>query len=224
MHADPSDPLLELLGRAADDPTAPAVVGDLASRARRKARRRARRRAAAVAAVSAGGMLLAVLVVLSRSRGRGQIADGTYPVVPVHPATAPADPDRIRVELASLNAEATGYQRAANELRRMHAADEQARHTAALLAQPDAIERIAAARQRAAAMLVREAEQEPGGNLDKSAADESYRRAARLFPDTPAGRLAAGRLKTPVSNRDQRGRNSIATSAVVMARLDEPRP
>jgi len=174
------------------------MVGDLAGRARRKARRRARRRTTAMAAVSTGGVLLAVLVLVLRARAPVDVAQRPNPVIPVPPATAPMAPDQIQAELASLNAEAAGYQRVAGVLKRTQAVEEQARRAADLLAQPGALERINAARQRAALMLVREAEQAAGGDGRKSEVDESYRLAARLFPDTPAGRLAAGRLKTPL--------------------------
>ncbi len=127
-----------LLRRAADDPATPAAAGGLAGRARRKARRRAQRRSAALTVASTAGVLLAALFLLLRPHGPPQI---------VRPNPPAPDPARTRVELAALDAEAAGYQRAVELLKRAQAAEDQARRSAELLAQPTAIDRIEAARQ-----------------------------------------------------------------------------
>ncbi len=173
------DALQDLLTRVDEGVSMPAVSG-IAERVRKKQRRRTHRRGALVALSI---VCAALSVTLPRLRPTEQIA--------VKP---PLSPEQIKAELAAYNAAAEFHERAAHVLQ---AAEMTAQHRSdhlILLLQPDATARIDQARNRAALLLLREGERAAENPRSLSAARESYQRAARLFPETPAGRLAAERL------------------------------
>lgn len=173
------DALQDLLTRA-DEAASTAAVSGVVEMVRKKQRRRTHRRGG-MAALSIG--CVALLVILPRLRPAEQIAIKRLESV-----------DQIKAEVAAYDAAAELHERAA---RALQAAEMTARHRSdhlILLLQPDASSRIDQARNRAALLLLREGERAADQPQNLSAARESYQRAARLFPETPAGRVAAERL------------------------------
>jgi len=173
------DALQDLLTRA-DEAASPAVVTGVIDRVRKKRRRRARRRAG-MAALSIA--CVAVLVILPRLRPAEQIA--------IKPT---GSVDQIRAEVAAYDAAAELHERAARALQAAEMTAQRRSDHLILLLQPDARSRIEQARNRAALLLLREGERAADNPQNLPSARESYQRAARLFPETPAGRLAAERL------------------------------
>jgi hypothetical protein len=103
----------------------------------------------------------------------------------------------IRVELASLDSAARIHQKTAQALRRKEAA---AKTQAMLLFRhehplpEDLLQRLDDARERAALMLVREAQRAEARGANDASVDSNYEQAGRLFPDTAAGRGALRRV------------------------------
>jgi len=177
-----NDRLMELLARADEGSRPIGPSGDMAQRVREKARRRVRRRAAA--GVLASSVACAVLVVtLMRPHPPVQIAGPTA-----------AQVAQIKAEIAAMDSLALLHQRTAEELQRIEVSAATHPDHAYLDSRPDGLLRADEVRDRAALLLVHEAERAAAQPADAAAARESYLRAARLFPETPAGRVAAGRL------------------------------
>ena len=173
------DALQDLLTRA-DEAASTAVVTGVVDKVRNKRRRRAKRRAG-MAALSIA--CVALLVILPRLRPAGQIA-----------VTPTQSVDQIKAEVAAYDAAAELHERAARVLQAAEMTAQRRSDHLILLLQPDASSRIEQARNRAALLLLREGERAADNAQNLPSARESYQRAARLFPETPAGRLAAERL------------------------------
>lgn len=173
------DILNDLLARA-DQGALPAVAGELAHQVRQKQRRRGQRRAVAAAFCSA---FIALLVVLPRWHEPVQIV--------VKP---PSSLKQLQDEAAAFDAAATLHERAAHALQLAQLASQRRSDHLIVFLELGASERIDRARDRAALLLLREGERAAENSRNLSSARESYQRAARLFPETPAGRLAAERL------------------------------
>jgi hypothetical protein len=177
-----NDQLMELLARADEAGASPTLSGDIARRVRKKARRRVKRRAAA--GVLASCVACAVLVVtLMRPHP---------PVQNVGPTAAQVA--QIKAEIAAMDSLVLVHQRTAEELRQIEARAATHADLAYLNLPTNGLLQVDEARDRAALLLVREGERAAKRPADGAAARESYLRAARLFPETPAGRVAAGRL------------------------------
>lgn len=174
------DALQNLLSRADEAYLPPAHVADVAQKVRQKQRRRTRRRAA-LAALSVA--CLALLVMLPRWQKTGQIV--------VNP---PASPEQIKAEIAAYDAAAERHERAAHALQMAQITAERRSDHLILLLRPNVSARIDQARDRAALLLLREGERAADNPQNLPSARESFQRAARLFPETPAGRLAAEKL------------------------------
>ena len=117
----------------------------------------------------------------------------------------PAEPSRVtsavaesvkemEAEIVALDGAALRHESRAKSLERERSPARR-RYTAFdVLSHPDGLQRVDEARDRAALLLLREAEREAADSRNISVARESDRRAARLFPETPAGRVAAEKL------------------------------
>jgi hypothetical protein len=179
-----NDSLMNLLNRADQSGSQPILAPDLSNRVRAKARRRGRNRFRAGAfATAAACAILSVVLLRPHS-------------IP-HPPT-PGDNRgeiaQLRRELAALETQAMLHQQTADALQQTQELAHARRDQADFEAQPDALYRVNEARDRAAMLLLREAERAALNNNNEPAARESYQRAARLFPETPAGRIAAARI------------------------------
>jgi hypothetical protein len=174
--------LHHLLSRA--DATAPPVLPSsvLAQQVRRTAARRTRRRVLVAGVATTAGLFM-MLAALLRPSVPTQIT-----------TTAPASVGEIKAELAALDAAARIHERIAKSLENQRALARRRDAAIAVVALPDAQQRVDEARDRAALLLLREAERQAADAENISRARESYRRAARLFPETPAGRVAAEKL------------------------------
>jgi hypothetical protein len=174
--------LQDLLSRADEASLPPALSEGIAQKVRRKQRRRTRR-GAALAVLSVA--CIAVLITLPRWQKQqdGQIA--LKPTVSV---------EQLQAELAACDAAAELHQRAAHALELARIAAQRRSERLIQSLQASASNRIDEARDRAALLLLREGERAADNPQAPSSARESYQRAARLFPETPAGRLAAERL------------------------------
>lgn len=172
--------LQRLLTRAEVAAPAPLRASVLANQVRRRAAGRARRRAAVAGVATTAGVFVLLAMVL---RVPSQVSK-----------TAPVSVTELKAELAELDAAAQLHERAAQALEKQRALARRCDAALVAVSLPDAIGRVDEARDRAALMLLREAEREAAHSKNISLARESYRRAARLFPETPAGRVAAEKL------------------------------
>ena len=177
------DSLEKLLGKADDAAPPPPFTGDLAGRVRARLRRRRR----AIQATSVTGLVLLCTVFL------------LHPQVPPRseqPALSQADIARLRAEIADASSEAEAHEMTARLIERGRARFERLRQAQHVLEAPDALARTEDARARAALILVRSGDRMDAKPAARAQVIEVYRQAAQLFPDTPAGRVAAQRLKS----------------------------
>jgi hypothetical protein len=186
-----NDGLSELLHRADQSVEIPRVIGgELAQRVRSHANRRAHARIAVRAGAGVLASCAALVLVILRWYG---------PATP----SSPRSPSRlsseqvaeIRAELARLDSEATMHKKTAEALARKDAnameAPSNAQDWAYAWAQAPARQRLDEARERAALILVRKAQRAEARGEDGATTMDDYEQAARLFPETPAGREAA---------------------------------
>lgn len=186
-----SDPLKELLRRAdAAAGPPPEMQGDLAGRARALARRRRTARmivrAAAVAATAVG---LGILAMQFRTGGPGRR------VVEETPTSSAAEIAELRAEIARLNAEAESRMAV---VRRMLAAEANYKLLAELrreLAKPTAAERMRRQIDRAAFVMVYQADHLMDPEDDREAVAATYRRVVELFGQTAWADVARRRLQ-----------------------------
>jgi hypothetical protein len=181
-----NDRLQALLARA-DVAELPEMSRDLAQRVRMAAKKRARLRliGAGLGTAASLGVCVAIVAVILHSKDLK-----TMPT----PLTQ-ARVTEIRAELARLDSEVSLHQKTAEILVRRQARAVRGRAAEPLARQRDVTQRVDDARERAALMLVREARRTFAEGGRDAAADEDYERAARLFPETAAGREAARHVK-----------------------------
>ena len=179
------DPLEDLLSRADAALPPPSGPADLPAVVRRRARRATRLGAAA-------GVLLAfgvVAVVLRATHANREIAGPA----PRHVNTASVAV--LQAELRELNTEARLCHKTAVDLQRQLTL--QRRAGALLVGLPDPIERVQEARNRAASILLNEAERLESSNPPE--ARKLYRNIVQLFPETDAAHAAAQHLNDGTS-------------------------
>lgn len=181
-----ADPLRDLLERTDAALPPPAIAGRFSERlAKRRAGRR--RLQVAMSALLAMATVLAVLRFSKPHQRSDYELDGHAPAF---------DIDRCRKELAALQAEAAIHQQAADAIaaiRRQTDAFERSRDR--MLLAPDPFDRIEHARDCAARILLLSGDRLTASSGHHQQATEEYRRAAALFPDTPAAEEAIQRLK-----------------------------
>jgi hypothetical protein len=180
-----TDPLHDLLCRADGAAPPPVITSALASRVLRTARRRALRRTA-----------LATLAAMVACGTAISLSRRSHPD-PTHDRLRPARLAEIRVELAHLDSEAQRHLRWVAELQQRQLRAPRPGISVDDPTQPDVLDRVDQARNRTALILLREADRAVGDPATRTQANDLYARAAHLFPDTPAGRIAAQRLKRP---------------------------
>jgi hypothetical protein len=181
-----SDRLEELLQQTDAQLPARPVAGSLAKRVRERAARRARTQIAVAIAAS----IAITMIAMRGAHPRQRIT------APSFPAGVAIDVAKSRAELARLDALATVYRRGAEQIEAVQAdqATRQGVERQFLLAR-DPLAHLAEARDRAARIMLLDADrlkQTPG---EQPRAQAIYRRAVELFPDTAAAREAADRLK-----------------------------
>lgn len=179
--------LQDLLDRADRALAAPAQVPDLASRVRRADRRRRRATRAAAASLLVGG-LVAALVAPRFMRPPAVLVTRQGESTQEHIR-------RLQAEALQLASDAAVHERVADGLLRMQRRSAAAEKWDRSVSNPDPLEAVRSQRDRAARILVRGAarmEEEPDG---AARAMDLYRRTARMFGDTDAGRQAALRVK-----------------------------
>ena len=204
-----NDSLNELLARADNAALPPTVSGDLAARVRQRAKRQSRRRVVLSSFATIAGCAVLALMLFS-------------PPTPASRQSTPAQLAQIRAELADLDSAATAHHRAAQALQRIEARAQQLIDEEPYPATPTPLQRVDEARDRAALILVREAERAALQTGQESTANESYQRAARLFPETPAGRVAAGRLKPLGTSTEMRNWRLAERASMQMALSRHP--
>jgi hypothetical protein len=182
----PADPLEQLLEHAdAQLPPRPATKL-FAERVRARAARRAKMRIGVAMTV----LVAAAMITAYRTRPKTHLA-----ALP-NPGTATIDVAQCRIELAQLDALATVHQRAARRI--MQAEDgavARRRMSPAFLPGRDPLAPLAEAQDRAARILLLDGDRLEATPGEQPRAQAVYRRAVQLFPDTPAAREAADRLK-----------------------------
>lgn len=181
-----ADRLEELLAQTDAALPPPRGGAPLAERIRARTARRAKIQVGLTAAAT---MVVAMAAAYSL-RARPPVAIKTHPTEPAFNVAA------FRHELAALDAEATLHQRIADKLaasQREADALRQARFRAVLsesLPSP-----FQEARDRAARILLMDADRLVATGTARAHALDGYRRAIELFPDTPAAQEAQRRLK-----------------------------
>jgi hypothetical protein len=179
-----TDPLQDLLSRADSAAPAPVMAAGLADRVLRRAHRRIVRRNALA--------LLAVLFAcgLAISISRRPRSDGTRP-----PLSPPQWADG-RAELARLDADAQRELLIVADLQRIASPKSSPPRIVDDPTGPDALARVDEARNRTALILLRQADRAASDPETRDQASGLYMRTVHLFPATPAGRVAAERLKS----------------------------
>lgn len=147
-----------------------------------RVRRRAARRA--TTARVAAGLFLAVgvagVILWTLAHRPPQLAEGLIP----GPTTRQVEPEG--------NAEV--QQRFATELIRLRQESRNAAAVKAALLEPDAVEQVNAARERAALLLLADANRRSRSTASRGDAMDDYRQLIRLFPRTFAASQAAEKL------------------------------
>lgn len=177
----PGESLRELLQRA-DSAVAPAEIDPtaLAGAVRQRAVRRRRRRHVSIAILLAVGSIIPVLLV----------RDGRSPP-PVAVGSRAVALDIL--DLPLLERQRDLHERTAAAMLRL----ERARKTAAGVVVDPFLSQLRQERNRAALILVEQGDRLRRQFGDRAAAEQTYRQAARLFPDSPAGAAAGQRLLDP---------------------------
>jgi hypothetical protein len=183
-----NDPLHDLLCRADSAIPPPPIAVRLAERVVRKARLQVIRRTglAVIVSIIAGGLII------SHSRR-------AHPPAPVV-LTAPVNVAEIRLELAQLDADAKLHRQLATDLQNRRLRMPPTEIGIDDPDAPDPLARVDQATNRTALILLRQADRAADDPATLGRATDLYARAARLFPNTPAGRIAAQRLKRPAAS------------------------
>ena len=180
----------ELLRQVDRQSLTPPRRPDLGHRVWSKARRRSRIRAGTVVMVLIVSMLVVYQVseVHTRTVARLRAAEEA--------AATQAMATQLRAEIASLDVVAASHEEIAQSL--LQLSGQRGRHARKHLPVPaiDPTAVLLEAKDRTALILLQDADRIASHPGDAQAASEMYRRAARLFPETAAGRVAAGRLKS----------------------------
>ncbi|HEY2584194.1 MAG TPA: hypothetical protein VGI81_00355 [Tepidisphaeraceae bacterium] len=183
-----SDRLEELLSRTDAQLPAPPHAGAraLAERVRARSARRAKARLA----IAVAGSIALTTIALHWAHPRPRIAG------PAHPTTVAIDVASSRAALARLDALAKVYRRGAEQVEAMQREQETRQETGRQLRLArDPLAHLAEARDRAARIMLLDADRLQGTPGEQPRAQALYRRAVQLFPDTAAAREAADRLK-----------------------------
>lgn len=181
-----SDRLEELLTRTDAQLRPRPAAGALAKRVRVRAARRSRVQIGLAVIAS----LAIAMVIMHGAHQRSRLAGTHSPVATV------LDVNKCRAELARLDALAKVYRRGAEQIeavRHEEAALEETERQ--LLLARDPLAHLAEARDRAARIMLLDADRLQGMPGEQPRAQAIYRRAVQLFPDTVAAREAADRLK-----------------------------
>ena len=181
------DRLEEVLRTADASAPAPPLSDDLATRVRRRLTRRRRHRAAAAAVSIALIAGLTITIMFRRSQPQPALV-ALPPTTTPALAPAPAAPANDLAVVAAVH-ELTAEKLLAAAARRSSAAS-----AASAALTPSAAFDVQFARDRAALMLVYDADRHVKENRP-AAALHAYRRAAELFPRTHWGEIALRRLK-----------------------------
>ena len=186
MKRDPLEDLLERADGICPPPRLPAGIAGRV-RAREKAHWRSTKRMTVAAAVAVLGLGLAQLFSWRPSQPELQARSSSQRLSAVQVEV-------FRREVVDLDAEAALHHARAGLLQR----DELVGNLRRLEPpQSDEIrEQIDRARDRAARILVLHANQMISKPTQHAAAEQAYRRAIELFPDTPAAREAVARLRS----------------------------
>jgi hypothetical protein len=183
MSRDRLDDLLEQTDAMFPPPhTAAGMVERLRARAARQTRVR-------IALAAIGSVAITAAILHSARPGPSLVQDsGT-----AHAAT---NVKQLRAEIATLEATATLHEKTAENLvavEQQSAAVRQ-RETPAMLA-ADPLSFLQGARDRAARIMLMDADRHEATREGNIRAGETYRRTARLFPETAAAREASARLR-----------------------------
>ena len=179
-----NDDALGQLLRDADAASAPPeLAGDLPARIHTRLRRRQ------ITSRMAGVGLVMLLALVFAAR----YANRPPPMFaqPNRPPQALAV-EQLKAEAEQLASEAAVHERVARALLAARQRSLREHKWQEIAAAPDPVQKIDEARDLAAAILVNDAARMP---LHLERARELYRNAAQLFPDTRAGKRAAGMLK-----------------------------
>ena len=161
----------------------PPPPRDLAARVRKVARRNSRIKSSTAAVV---GFVAIGVTLISMLPSHQQLAQR-----PQGPTTTALDSRQLQTELADLEMTAVAHERIARQLISAEAASRPGDELPAL----DPLAQIGAERDRAARILVRDADLRLGQPGQEARAIEAYRTALRLFPNSPAAKDAARHLK-----------------------------
>jgi hypothetical protein len=188
MNDERLESLLRAAGRTAE-PCPPLSAG-LADRVRLLQRRRTGYRQIGGAAL---GVLLAAIVTVPLLKGRGAPLSNPHPLPLSQRERGDVDAEALGAEIAQLEAEARGRQRA---LRKMREKDTARPGAAALAVEEEAIDPLTPVRiewEKTGVLLIDQAEHVAAQANAGAAADE-YRRVVTLFPGTEAATIARQRL------------------------------
>lgn len=179
-----SDPLHDLLHRTDAATTTPALPDDdLAARIRHVAKRRRVVRAGTAAVVLAAMAIVTSAFVWPRlPRQRTEIAQ-----------SAP-DPVRLRAELMALRSDADARLAAVEIVLDRERKQQQAEKLRQALNRPDALERVHREQDRAALILICQADRIYNDPRRRQSAAEEYRQLLALFPQTQWAAVARQRL------------------------------
>jgi hypothetical protein len=183
MSRDSLDALLEQTDATFPPPQAMAgLVERLQARAARQARMR-------VALAAIGAVTLAAMILHSmRSRPAMVRENDAAP----HTIT---QVEQWRAEISALEATASLHEKAAEDLLAVEKHDEASgERQFRAIQDPDPLSYLPSARERAARIMLMDADRHEATAEGIVRAEETYRRAARLFPETAAAREAAARL------------------------------
>lgn len=183
----PADPLEQLLEHADAQLRPPPATKLFAERVRARAARRTNARIGMAMTL----LVAAAMITAYRTRPKAHLT-----ALPTPATTTAIDVAEYRIELARLDALAAAHQRAARQI--LQAEDGAARRrrlAPALLPGRDPLAPVAEAQDRAARILLLDGDRLEATPGEQPRAQAVYRRAVQLFPDTPAAREAADRLK-----------------------------
>jgi hypothetical protein len=176
------DLLAETDAKLPPPPTAPLIDG---------VRARAAHRARAQLALAAVASLAIAATILYSIRPHPAVVRET------RPTHLGSESGQWRAQLATLEATAALHQKKADDLIAAERGAYALRKVEiqAMLA-PDPLSYLDQARDRAARIMLMAGDRLAGRPGGKAGAEETYRRAVQLFPDTPAAHEALERLKT----------------------------
>ena len=193
MSLPPNDALQDLIRRTDDTTPPPRIPSGLAERVRIRTRRR--RRASRAAGAVAALVVLAGFVAFDSYRRADDTNVAVSPTDGRHNGRADELARlEVRRELDRLRIDAEVHQRVAD---RLLAAERRgrARMAAQRLSGPDPLDVLAGQRDRAAILMLRQAERLTAEPAGRAAAVETYRRTADLFPRSQWAQVAQDRLK-----------------------------